>query len=194
MSQKKSIRGRKIFFRYKLIIKVLVFLFKKIPKTALYLFWSLSDFLPGYIGLGLRYCLAKRLAKTCGDNVYIAANVEIKKWENLCIGNNVSIHRCCYIDAVGGITIGNDVSIAHQSSIISFEHTWDNLSIPIRDNPLRFESVEIDDDVWIGCGCRILAGVKLASRTVIAAGAVVTKDVPGRVVFAGIPAKLIKSI
>jgi acetyltransferase-like isoleucine patch superfamily enzyme len=109
------------------------------------------------------------------------------------IGQFVSIHRWCYIDAVGDITIGNDVSIAHSSSILSFDHTWADASRPIRDNPIRLAPVNIANDVWIGCGVRILAGVSIGQRCIVAAGAVVVNDVPNGTVAGGVPARRISS-
>ncbi|NEW04726.1 acyltransferase [Paenibacillus sp. SYP-B3998] len=130
----------------------------------------------------------------CGDNVFVGRSVEIKHWEKLSIGNNVSIHKQCYLDALGGIHIDHDVSIAHQTSMISFEHTWEIPSLPIRDNPVKAAEIKIHSDVWIGCGCRILAGVQIFSRAVVAAGAVVTKDVSAHTIVGGVPAKPIKTI
>jgi acetyltransferase-like isoleucine patch superfamily enzyme len=134
------------------------------------------------------------LIPQCGDNVFVGRSVEIKHWEKLTIGSNVSIHKQCYLDAVGGIHIDNDVSIAHQTSMISFEHTWEEASLPIRDNPVSAAKITIHSDVWVGCGCRILAGVEIFSRAVVAAGAVVTKNVLPHSIVGGVPAKPIKTI
>ncbi|GHU16182.1 acyltransferase [Spirochaetia bacterium] len=143
---------------------------------------------------GIRYILLKSMIKECGDNVIVAKNVVVKNWKNLSIGKNVSIHPNCYIDALGNIIIGNDVSIAHNTSILSFEHTWENSELPIKYNELQLKSTIIDDNVWIGCGCRILGGVKIASRSIIAAGAVINKSNVSDTIYAGIPGKLIKKI
>lgn len=110
------------------------------------------------------------------------------------MGNNVSIHDFCYIDAVGGITVGDNVSIAHGSSLISFNHGWNDASLPIKYNPVTQAPIVIEDDVRVGCGVRIMPGVVLGSRSVIAAGSVVVKDVPPNTLVGGIPAKVIKNI
>lgn len=156
--------------------------------------WIWIDWVPGILGVGLRYCILKRLSKNCGKNVFIGRNVEIKGWSNLSIGNNVSIHKDCYIDATGEIVIENDVSIAHGCSILSFEHTWENSFVPIRDNPFKMSPVYIKCDVWIGCGSRILSGVTISSRTIIAAGCVVTKSTKDRTIVTGVPGRVIKRI
>ena len=149
--------------------------------------WSIADVFPGQFGLLLRYSILKNIVASCGDNVYIGQNVEIRNPHLLNIGDNVSIHRGCYIDAIGGIDIGSNVSIAHQTSLVSFNHTWENPDIPIKYNEISKGKIIIEDDVWIGCGCRILANVTIKSRSIIAAGAVVTSDVPSKCIVGGSP-------
>ena len=145
-------------------------------------------------GAWIRYILLKNLAQKLGESVYIGPYVTIKCPENLSIGDNVSIHCFTYIDASGKVTIGKNVSIAHNCSLISFEHTYDEPSLPIKDNPCRHEPICIKDDVWLGCGVRILAGVTIYNRSICAAGCVVTKSFTNNVILGGIPAKIIKTI
>lgn len=149
---------------------------------------------PGLFGVGIRYLLIKKLTRSCGNNVYIAQNVYFNNMKNLSIGNNVSIHPMCYIDASGEISIGNNVSIAHCSTILSTNHTYSNNKIPIKYNDLSYKKTTIHDDVWIGCGARILSGVIIYQRSIVAAGAVVTKEVKSNSIYAGVPAKFLKSI
>lgn len=141
-----------------------------------------------------RFLCLKSLCPSVGVNVYIGANVVIKGHENLSIGDNVSIHSCCYIDASGGIVLKNDISIAHQTSILSSEHTWGDPDLPIKYNPVEFKKTIINDDVWVGCGARILGGVTINSRSIVASGAVVVKNVPASKIVGGVPAKVIKSL
>ncbi len=144
--------------------------------------------------MSMRYSLLRSMARRCGLNVMVGPHVEIRSPENLSIGDNVSIHRGCYIDATGDVVIGNDVSIAHSTSILSFEHTWNDSNKPIKDNPSKLKAVSIENDVWVGCGVRILAGVRIESRSIVAAGAVITKDVPATSIVGGVPARVLKSI
>lgn len=106
------------------------------------------------------------------------------------IGKNVFInHACTFLD-LGGIVIEDDVLIGPKVSIITENH-------PVNPNErkmLDLKSVIIKRNVWIGANATILPGVTIGENSVVAAGAVVTKDVPNNTVVAGIPAKIIKDI
>jgi len=187
-------RGRDIFKVVYPVIKLISYPLFLLPRFVVSWLWIFSDLLPGLFGVGIRYMLAVRLVKSIGENVFIGRGVEIKSCENLEIGLNVSIHKDCYIDAIGGLIIKDNVSIAHNCSILTFEHTWGNRDEPIRSNPVKLNSVKIENDVWVGCGCRILSGVTIGSRSIVAAGAVVSKNVEQGSLVGGVPAKLIKRI
>lgn len=181
------------------VVVVVVFdmisaLFKYTPYWVVSFFWSVSSVFSGYISLSLRYCILKSKCKSVGKNVYIGKYVVIKNLEGISIGDNVSIHDYSYLDGYGGIDIGSNVSIAHSSSIISFEHSWDDASKPIKYNSTLKNKIVISDDVWIGCGVRILSGTSLASRTVISAGSVIKGRLGGNSVFCGMPVKKLKEI
>jgi acetyltransferase-like isoleucine patch superfamily enzyme len=150
--------------------------------------------MPGRIAWLMRYGVLRKLVYRCGVRVSVDRGCVIRHWEGLEIGNDVSIHEYCNINAKGGVKIGNDVGIAHQTSILSANHRWDDPTLCILDNPVVLSPTIISDDVWIGCGCRILAGVTIASRSVVAAGAVVAKNVPSGWLVGGVPAKPIKAI
>ena len=187
-------RGREQFHRHKLAIQMITAIIGMIPCGVRESLWTLIDGWRGKLGLAIRYAVAKSSAKACGEVVYIGPYVEIRHWENLRLGANVSLHRGCYIDASGGISLGNDVSVAHGTSILSENHQWEDSLLPIRDNSVQLAEVRISDDVWIGCGCRILAGVSIGSRAVVAAGAVVSGDVAPGTLVGGVPARLLKNI
>lgn len=186
--------GRELFRRYRPLLNALSRGAKALPRELSANAWNLSNLLPEQPGAGVRYSLMKAEAKNCGDNVFIGPYVVIKGTNELSIGSNVSIHASCYVDASGGVTIGNDVSIAHATSILAADHTWGNPDTPIKYNPVKWAPVVIEDDVWIGCGVRILSGVTIGRRCVIAAGAVVTRNVPPGTLSGGVPARPLKTI
>lgn len=181
--------GREIFSKVKPLLTLANKVNTFIPKIIFESTWWLVSGLPGKMGFGIRYLYAKRLCKNCGDAPQIGPNVTILGWQRLWIGDRVSIHKYCYIDARGGVTIQSDTSVAHQTSVLSFEHTYSDPSTPIKYNPLKFESVAIGRDVWIGCGVRILAGSVINDRSIIAAGAVVPRGNYPSGIYAGVPAK-----
>ena len=145
-------------------------------------------------GVFLRYIFILKLAKHIGNNVKIDPGVIINNIEKLSIGDNVSINPYCFLIASGGITIGSNVSIAHHTSIISESHTWEDEDTPISYNPIEPPPVTKDDDVWVGCGARIIGTCHIQSRTIIAAGAVVKGELESGCIYGGIPAKIMKRI
>ncbi|MBB3208341.1 acetyltransferase-like isoleucine patch superfamily enzyme [Rhodopirellula rubra] len=153
--------------------------------------WSSSGIFDGPFAIALRYCILKSLIKDCGDNVYVGKFVCVRNWSGLSIGSNVSIHAMCYIDAAGGVSVGDNVSIAHQVSLISFNHSYQNILLPIKYNPNKLAPIAIHEDVWVGCGVRLLAGVVVEQRSIVAAGAVVNRAVERGSIVGGVPAKKI---
>ena len=106
------------------------------------------------------------------------------------IGKNVFInHGCSFLD-IGGITIEDDVLIGPKVSLITESHPLN----PAERKALLVKPVLIKRNVWIGAGATILPGVTVGENAVVAAGAVVSKDVPANTVVAGIPAKVVKTI
>ena len=186
--------GREKFKRYKKIIRIVTkFVGFFSINTQKRLFNKLSKG-ESKLKLVLRYAILKNVCKECGDNIFVGEYVTIKNMEKLSLGSNVSIHKYCYIDAIGEIIIGNDVSIANDSKLISFNHGYDNPNIPIKYNELKLGKIEICSDVWIGTSCVVLASVKIGKRVILAAGSVVTKDLNGNHIYGGIPSKIIKKI
>lgn len=190
-----SASGRSIFARWRVVLGVLeriIFLF---PRSLCLWFYVCLRGVAGRPGMVCRYLLLRRLCLACGTNVSVHDGVYIKGFDKLTIGSNVSIHPMCYIDGSGGLQIGDGVSIAHSSSVLTTSHTWGDLSLPIKYNPVIYAPVFICSDVWIGCGVRVLGGAVVRSRSVLAAGAVY-RDGKGREgsVYAGVPARVVKTI
>ncbi|GAB6011243.1 glycosyltransferase [Viscerimonas tarda] len=104
----------------------------------------------------------------------------------LSIGENTHINRRCFFDARAGIQIGNNVSISHQVTLMTGGHDVQSKSF-VGD----FRPIIINDFVWIGVNATILRGVTIGKGAVVAAGAVVTKDVEPYTVVGGVPAKVI---
>lgn len=186
--------GKIQFKKFRVAIRLLSRLLAILPRPVQNAIFIGCNAMPGSVFVLIRYCLLKNLCHRMGENVYIARNVMLKNVGEIKIGDNVSIHEFCYLDGWGGITIGSDVSVAHGSSIISFNHTYGDTDLPIKYNESRPAPVVIGDDVWIGCGVRVLGNTTIASRSILAAGCVASGTYSGGAIYGGIIAKEIKKI
>jgi len=109
---------------------------------------------------------------------------------NIRLGRNVFInHACSFLD-LGGITIDDEVMVGPRVNITSENH-----SVEVADRKTMVPgAVVIKRNAWIGGAASILPGVTVGENAVVAAGAVVTKDVPANTVVAGVPAKVVKEL
>ncbi|MFK7803644.1 MAG: DapH/DapD/GlmU-related protein [Anaerolineae bacterium] len=110
------------------------------------------------------------------------------------IGEDSLIGEYSVIRGQGGVSIGNRVFTSPFSQIIAVNHIFDDPQVSFIDQGITAEGIIIEDDVWIGASAIITDGVRIGKGSVVAAGAVVTKDVPPHTVVAGVPAKPIKNI
>jgi acetyltransferase-like isoleucine patch superfamily enzyme len=108
------------------------------------------------------------------------------------IGNNVGIAQNCFIQIRGSVKIGSNVIFGPNSSVFSENHNFTNKVKNIVNQGTKRSGVVIEDNVWIAARAVILDGVKIGNGAIIAAGAVVTKDVPPYAIVAGVPAKILK--
>ena len=90
----------------------------------------------------------------------------------------------------GGIYIGNDVLIGHNACLLTLNHDAD----PENRADMHPMPIHIEDKAWLGSNVTVLPGVRIGEGAIVAAGAVVTKDVPENTVVGGVPAKVIKKI
>ena len=124
------------------------------------------------------------------SNIYY--NVSIIAAHNLFVGQRSRINRDCIIDARGKVYIGENTMIGFRSTILTSNHNYSEIDIPIIDQGSSLSSVTIGDNVWIGCNVIILPGVTIGSGSIIGAGACVVNDVAESSIVGGVPAKLIK--
>ncbi len=93
---------------------------------------------------------------------------------------------------IGPVTIGNNVIFAQNIVMSGLNHSYENLSSPISKQKVTTAPITVEDECWIGANAVLTAGVKVGKHSVIAAGAVVTKDIPPYSVAVGNPARVIK--
>jgi len=108
------------------------------------------------------------------------------------IGDHTRIGLHCTV--IGPVTIGSHVNLAQGITVTALNHNFEDAGLRIDEQGVSTKAVTIGDDVWIGTNAVILPGVTIGRHVVVAAGAVVTKDVPDHSLVAGVPAKVVKSI
>lgn len=125
------------------------------------------------------------------DGSYISSygSIYSNKSGYLVIGNNVGISENCYIQIRGNLRIEDDVIIGPGTTIITENHIFSESNTPIRLQGVVRKGVVIGNGSWIGANVTILDGVRLGSKTIAAAGTVVTKSFPGNCIIGGIPAR-----
>lgn len=109
---------------------------------------------------------------------------------NITVGKNVFINQNCTFMDRGGIVIDDNVLIAPRVNLITINHMIE----PSRRRDVYSKPIHICKNVWIGAGATVTQGVTIGENSIVAAGAVVTKDVPSNVIVVGIPAKVIREI
>lgn len=139
----------------------------------------------------LRQALLQLLGARFGSGTVIRGGGYIYGGK-LITGIKCQINRSCYLDFTESITFGDNVVVGHGATFITAEH-------PIKDSTRRAGSVcgrpiVVEDGAWIGANSTILPGITVGKGAIVAAGAVVTKDVPPDVIVAGVPAKVVKKL
>jgi acetyltransferase-like isoleucine patch superfamily enzyme len=136
---------------------------------------------------------------TGGGSISIGRNCEIHAFAmiltyggDIVIGDDCSLNPFAIVYGHGGVRIGNRVRIAAHSVIIPANHDVPVGAASLLRSGISMKGITIGNDVWIGSGARILDGVGIESNSVVGAGSVVTKSVPGRAIVAGVPARIIR--
>ncbi len=128
----------------------------------------------------------KVIGMKIGRKSFVMRRSYIVAPQHISIGDYSHINRGCLLDARGGITIGSNVSVSHNVSIVTGGHDYKSLSFEGRYLPIK-----IEDYAWLGINSTILQNVTVGEGAVVCAGAVVTKDVEPYTVVGGVPAKVI---
>ena len=152
--------------------------------------YGLVKYLPPPVGDPLRYLALKPFTKSL-LSWRIKDGVTVWFPEGVRIGRNVSINENVFLDGFGGLEIGDDCRIAHGCSFISEDHVFDDPDTPIRLQGKRAGAIVLGRDVWLGCGVRVLRGVRIGDGCVVGAGAVVTRDLPPLSLAVGVPARVV---
>lgn len=136
-----------------------------------------------------------------GDGVTIGRAVSIRpssyyghaRGEGLVVGAGSAIGAHSWIGASGHVAIGTDVLLGPRVTILPENHVFQSTDHTIKSQGVARNRIIIEDDCWIGAASTILAGVRIGRGSIVAAGAVVARDVPPYSIVGGVPARVIKS-
>ena len=139
----------------------------------------------------LRDAFSELIGRPVGERFMVIPPFSTDCGLNTTIGRNVFINQGCHFMDMGGITIGDDVMIGPKVNLVSSGHPTDPAQ---RRNGIVKKPITIGNNVWIGVAATILPGVTIGENAVIAAGAVVSRDVPANTIAAGVPARVLKQL
>jgi len=148
-----------------------------------------------------------------GSKIYRSVRMDTPPYRRFWLGRRSVIESyCCINNAMGDVTIGdhtrigihctvigpvcigNHVNLAQGITVTALNHNYQDVTQRIDEQGVSTSPVVISDDVWIGANAVILPGVTIGRHAVVAAGAVVTKDVPDYCVVGGVPARVVKTV
>jgi len=112
--------------------------------------------------------------------------------KNLTLGDDVDLAKGVLLTTAGGLSIGDRVLVGYNTHILTSNHKVPQLPKNIFSSGHENRPVVIENDAWIGSSCVILPGVIIGSGSIVAAGSVVTKNIPENVYAAGVPARIVK--
>lgn len=159
------------------------------------MYFLLREFFPIlYFSLArLRAIILMPLFKKIGNGTCIQFGCSFDGMKNIEIGNKVYVNHHTEMHALNSeISIGNYVMIGQYTLLITNNHNYEDTEKLMISQSSTYKKIIIEENVWIGARVIVLPGVKIGRGSVIAAGAVVTKDVLPYSVVGGVPAKLIK--
>ena len=149
--------------------------------------------------LRCKLLLAPHRNISIGNNTTFGRGTVFWAPNRMSIGNNVYIGKYCTLQA--DIEIGNNIDIANSGGLIGkYDHDYSKIGVNIKDAPWigdesydfkgKNQKIIIEDDVWIGFGSIVFTGIHVHRGAIIAAGSIVTKDVPPYAIVAGNPAQI----
>lgn len=164
---------------------------------ALIMYYGFAYYLPAtnnrYFKLPrkIRGILSRRILESAGNDIVVEKGANFGDGKGIVIGNKSGIGVNAFIR--GPLKIGNDVMMGPDVMILTRNHRFDQVDIPMNQQKgAIIKPVLISNDVWIGARSIILPGVIIGTGAIIAAGSVVTKEVPDYAIVGGNPAKIIK--
>ena len=151
----------------------------------------ITNWLPdNRITIRFRGVLASFFIKKCGRNFTIASNVLINNPQGLVIGDDVYVARGCWLNAMAGLTIEDEVVLAPYVVISTTQHVFNNNSVRFGGSIAK--PVLIGKGSWLASHVSVKCGVTIGSGNLVASNASVVKSTPDYKIVGGVPAKVIK--
>lgn len=138
----------------------------------------------------VRNLLSRLFGKTVDESFRAFPPFYTDFGKNITVGKNVFINACCHFQDHGGVSLGDGCQIGHNVVFATLNH-----GLAPEDRQTTYPApITLGKNVWVGSNSTILQGVTIGDNAVIAAGAVVTKDVPENTIVGGVPARIIRKI
>lgn len=138
----------------------------------------------------VRNLLSRLFGKTVDESFRVFPPFYTDFGKNITVGKNVFINACCHFQDHGGVSLGDGCQIGHNVVFATLNH-----GLAPEDRQTTYPvPITLGKNVWVGSNSTILQGVTIGDNAVIAAGAVVTKDVPENTIVGGVPARIIRKI
>lgn len=138
----------------------------------------------------VRNLLSRLFGKTVDESFRVFPPFYTDFGKNITVGKNVFINACCHFQDHGGVSLGDGCQIGHNVVFATLNH-----GLAPEDRQTTYPApITPGKNVWVGSNSTILQGVTIGDNAVIAAGAVVTKDVPENTIVGGVPARIIRKI
>ena len=157
---------------------------------------ALASLLPTGVGARTRAQLYRWCGLSIGSGTAVFGPLRFgwygDVFRNLTVGRNCFFNRDVFIDSTAQVTIGDRVTFGHEVAVVTANH---DMSLPeYRAGAVRPGPVTIGSGVWIASRVTVLPGVRIGDGAVVAAGAVVARDVPAHTLVGGVPARVIRSL
>jgi maltose O-acetyltransferase len=156
-----------------------------------YSLWLFKNW-PGVAGFFLRNAVLSVLCRRKSGMVWLQSEVNLVYVGRMKLGSNIGINSGTYLNALGGLELGNHVLIGSNVTISAGRHPIEGRFPSVYERPCEPLKIIIEDDVWIGAGAVIMPGITLRKGTVVGANSVVTKSTEEYDIVVGAPAKRVR--
>lgn len=154
--------------------------------------WLVTSWLPSWRGSKFRVWLLRREGATIGEGVRIGPLSRVHGPAGVVMHDRVALARNVFVDGRGGIEIGRESLIGFDTVLSTYGHRFEDAETAVHDQGFEPEGITIGEQVWIGARVFVVPGTAIGDGSIVGTMALVTKDVPAKVVVGGVPAKVLR--